>query len=307
MSKRYAEDEGEGDQAYLKRQKISFGSNEAIASANPSIDLEIRSARKLRQILAFDQDVTQSKKGTARNSELSPGVLTDILLAIQSFKAFLESIVNTEGDSSVPTSILKEYLEAQKPAEDDESIPYLNDLVRTWSLASELNHDSLLSALPAIFALLLKTLSSILELNEYGLRIGRMLLLKPQQELISRCLTASKTKEFIISPALRLLREMITYDGGTLSKQVFRARDETFKSLARNLRLKYAGDEVEDRKKPSVRTNALHLVLSSLKYLPMEAKRDLLNQREVVAALTRDIKDDPPFMVREVLEISTLR
>ena len=67
--------------------------------------------------------------------------------------------------------------------------------------------------------------------------------------------------------------------------------------------MKYAGDEVEDRRKPSVRTNALRLVLSSLKFLPMEAKRDLLNQREVVAALTRDIKDDPPFIVREVLEI----
>ena len=60
MSKRYADDGGEGDQAYLKRQKISFGSNEQTPS-NPTE--EIRSARKLRQILAFDQDVTQSKKG----------------------------------------------------------------------------------------------------------------------------------------------------------------------------------------------------------------------------------------------------
>ncbi|KAG9241520.1 ribosome 60S biogenesis N-terminal-domain-containing protein [Calycina marina] len=284
MSKRYAEDGGEGDQAYLKRQKISFSSNEVTIPPNPSIELEIRSARKLRQVLAFDQDVTQSKK------------------AIQSFKTFLESIASTD-DNSAQLSILKEYLEAQKPAEDDESATYLGDLIRTWGLASELNHDSLLSALPAIFALLLKTISNSLDLTEYGLRIGRMLLLKPQQELISRCLTASKTKEFIISPALRLLREIITFDVGTMAKQVFRARDETFKSLARNLRLKYTGDEVEDRRKPSVRTNALRLVLSSLKFLPMEAKRDLLNQREVVAALTRDLKDDPPFMVREILDI----
>lgn len=215
----------------------------------------------------------------------------------------MESIQPSEGDNSSQISILKEYLESQKPAEDDDTTNYLGDLVKTWSLASELNHDSLLSAVPAVFALLLKTISNILDLTEYGLRLGRMLLQKPQQELISRCLTASKTKEFIISPALRLLREIITFDGGILAKQVFRTRDETFKSLARNLRLKYAGDEAEDRRKPSVRTNALRLVLSSLKFLPMEGKRDLLNQREVVAALTRDIKDDPPFMVREILEI----
>ena len=60
MSKRYADDGGEGDQAYLKRQKISFGSNEQTPS-NPAEG--VGSARKLRQILAFDQDVIQSKKG----------------------------------------------------------------------------------------------------------------------------------------------------------------------------------------------------------------------------------------------------
>ena len=154
-----------------------------------------------------------------------PSFTTNPQVAIQAFKGFLESVANTESDNSSQISILKEYLESQKPAEDDETTIYLGDLVRTWSLASELNHDSLLSAVPAVFALLLKTLSNILELNEYGLRLGRMLLQKSQQELISRCLTASKTKEFIISPALRLLREIIIFDGGTLAKQVFRARD----------------------------------------------------------------------------------
>lgn len=174
--------------------------------------------------------------------------------------------------------------------------------MQTWSFASQSNNDSLLSAVPAVLALLLRTISHELEFTDYGLRLGRTLLQKQQQELIARGLTSSKGKEYLISPVLRLLREVTTFDGGVLAKQVFRARDHTYKNLARNLNLRYSGDGVEDRRKPSVRTNALLFVLSALKVLPTDAKRDLLNQRDIVGAVTRDIKDDPPFMVREILE-----
>jgi nucleolar pre-ribosomal-associated protein 1 len=119
---------------------------------------------------------------------------------------------------------------------------------------------------------------------------------------MARGLTANKSKEFVISPVLRLLRELSIFDGGVLAKHVFRARDQTIKGLARNLSLRYTGDGVEDPRKPSVRTNALRLVLSLIKFLPSESKRELLNQRDIVSALTKDIRDDPPFMVRDILE-----
>jgi nucleolar pre-ribosomal-associated protein 1 len=174
--------------------------------------------------------------------------------------------------------------------------------MQTWSFASQSNDDGLLSAVPAVLALLLRTLSNILEFSEYGLKLGRTLLLKRQQELMARGLTANKGKEFVISPVLRLLRELLIFDGGVLAKQVFRARDQTFKGLARNLSLRYNGEGVEDPRKPSVRTHALRLVLSTIKFLPSEAKRELLNQRDIVSALTKDIRDDPPFVVRDILE-----
>jgi nucleolar pre-ribosomal-associated protein 1 len=199
--------------------------------------------------------------------------------------------------------MLKDYLESQKSSdEEDKAAVYLTDVMQTWSFASQSNDESLLSAVPAVLALLLRTISSILELSEYGLRLGRMLLQKRQQELIARGITANKTKEFVISPALRLLRELTAFDGGVLAKQVFRARDHVFKNLTRNLNLRFTGDAVEDRKKPSVRTNAIRFVLTCVKFLPADSKRELLNQRDIVAALTRDIKDDPPFIVREILE-----
>jgi nucleolar pre-ribosomal-associated protein 1 len=174
--------------------------------------------------------------------------------------------------------------------------------MQTWSFASQSNYELLLSAIPAVIAVLLRTLSNILDLSQHGLGICRTLLQRSQLELISRGLTVTKGKTFILSPVLRLLKEISTFDGGAMAKQLFRARDHTLKGLARNLHLRVAGEEAENRKKPSVRTNAARFLLSVLKYLPAEGKRELLNQRDIITALTKDIKDDPPFLVCEILE-----
>jgi nucleolar pre-ribosomal-associated protein 1 len=230
-------------------------------------------------------------------------VRINITSGIQNLKNFLDSFSTPENNNAPRISILREFLESQNPAdEEDKTALFLPDIMQTWSFASQSNDDGLLSAVPAVLALLLRTLSNILELSKYGIKLGRTLLLKRQQELMARGLTANKSKEFVISPVLRLLRELSIFDGGVLVKQVFRARDQTFKGLTRNLSLRYNGEGVEDPRKPSVRTHALRLVLSLIKFLQSEAKRELLNQRDIVSALTKDIRDDPPFVVRDILE-----
>ncbi|KUJ07055.1 uncharacterized protein LY89DRAFT_632091 [Mollisia scopiformis] len=278
MAKRPADEVVDGNQAYLKRQKITQATKQTPTE-------EIRSARQLRQILAFDQDALRLKH------------------AIHTFKAFLDNFANHENDKALQAAILKEYLESQKPSdENDKDAVFLNDLMQTWSFASQSNDESLLSAVPAVLALLLRTISGSLDLSEYGLRLGRTLLQKRQGELMSRGLTANKVKGFLISPVLRMLRETCLFDGGVLARQIFQKRDFTLKALARNLSLRYEGDGVEDLKKPSVRTNALRFLLAMIKFLPTESKRELLNQRDITSAITRDIRDDPPFMVRDTLE-----
>jgi nucleolar pre-ribosomal-associated protein 1 len=56
MGKRPVEEVVDGNQAYLKRQKISN-----TVSAGPAD--EINSGRELRKLLAFDQDAARSKHG----------------------------------------------------------------------------------------------------------------------------------------------------------------------------------------------------------------------------------------------------
>ncbi|KAH7630780.1 ribosome 60S biogenesis N-terminal-domain-containing protein [Sordaria sp. MPI-SDFR-AT-0083] len=252
----------------------------------------IHTSRQLRQLLAFDPDLGRSRHG------------------LQSFKLLLDSLLSRDDktDSAEKRqqhearfTIVKEYLQSTKPIEDDESSTYLPDIMQTWSNAGQVNNENLLSAVPVVLALLLKLLSQSLELTPIGLGICRTLLQKRQQELISRSLSADKGKAFIISPTLRMLREAVCFDGGAIARPMFRARVSMLKSLARNMGIVHIGEEPEDIKKPSPRTNAVQLFLSALKYLHPEAKKELLAQRDVVTALTRDIKQDLPYLVLDIL------
>ncbi|RFU26614.1 hypothetical protein B7463_g9742, partial [Scytalidium lignicola] len=281
MVKRPSTDADTGQAAYQKRQKIS--GPKSIGAIE-----DVQSGKQLQKLLVFEQDRGRSKHG------------------IQTFKAFLDSFAVSENDSAFRIRILKEYFDLEKVSdEEDKGAVYLPNIMQTWSFASQSNDESLLSAVPAVLALLFKTMSNIFEFAEYGTKLGRTILQKRQLELIARGLTANKTKDFVISPCLRLLKEVTSFNGGVLAKSVFRGRDQTYKSLARNLGLRYIGDTVEDRRKPSVRTNAVRFMLTAIKFLPTEAKRDLLNQKDIISALIRGIRDDPPFIIREILETLT--
>ncbi|KAK0120629.1 hypothetical protein ONS96_010833 [Cadophora gregata f. sp. sojae] len=282
MAKRPAEENVDGNEAYLKRQKITSSGRSGPFAGPP---VEIRSGKHLKQVLAFDQDSGRSRH------------------AIQSLKVFLDGFASAEGENGGRLAILKDFLELQKPSdEDDTENVFLTDIMQAWSCACQSSDENLQSAVPAVLALLLKTISTILDLSEYGLRLGRTVLQLRQRELVAKGLEARKNKDFVISPVLRLLREIVIFNGGVLAKLVFLARDHTFRNLSRNLSLRYLGDGVEDPRKPSVRTNSLRFLLSLVKFIPIECKRDLFNQRDFLPGITRDIRDDPPCTVRDILE-----
>lgn len=224
---------------------------------------------------------------------------------LQSFKVFLDGLLSEDNPDGERVQILRDYLESARRQDAENETTLLPDVMETWSYAAHNNNENLLSAVPVALALLLRFLSQRLELTAYGLSLGRTLLQKRQQELLARNLSADKSKEYIISPTLRLLREVICLDGGTLAKPVFRARNLTLKALARNMGIRYIGEGVEDLKRPSARTNAVRLFLSLLKFLHAEAKVELLSQKEIPLALTKSLKEDPPYLIIELLD--TLR
>lgn len=242
--------------------------------------------------------VIQTDPGPNRN-------LTDHFQGLQSFKVFLDGLLSENGADDEKVQILRDYLQSAKRQDGEFEATCLPDIMETWSFAAHANNDNIMSAVAVTLDLLIKFISKRLDLTALGISIGRTLLQLRQQELIARNLSADKGKEFIFSPTLRLLRELMCLDGGTLAKPMFRGQSLTFKSLARNMGIKHLGEGLEDLKRPSARTNAIRFFLSALKFLPAEGKAELLSHRELPPALTKSLLDDPPYLIFEILD--TLR
>ncbi|ETS01973.1 hypothetical protein M419DRAFT_98705 [Trichoderma reesei RUT C-30] len=138
--------------------------------------------------------------------------------------------------------------------------------------------------------------------DAHGLGICQTLLQERQLKSISKNLSSDKTKGFIISPTLRLLREAVSLDGGAYARRIVRAKTYTFASLGRNLEIGSTVENPEDARKASVRTNAVRFFLSCLKYLHSDGRKELLLQKELLSHLTFLIKSDPPSLVVEILD-----
>ena len=174
--------------------------------------------------------------------------------------------------------------------------------MQAWSFAVQTGNEKLSTGVSSILALLLKTISGQLELRDYGSLLCRTLLQRDQLKLFSRGLSAEAHKDHLISPCLRALTEIVSFDGGAFAYQVFERQDSTFNSkfLDRNLRLfKTSGDE--DRRKVSVRSNAVRYLLANMRYQPVVNRIRILEYRNLFRTLFDNLKNDSFELVRDVL------
>ncbi|KAM0511293.1 hypothetical protein ACHAPE_010037 [Trichoderma viride] len=274
MGKRTSVD-ADGAAAFRKRQKITH---------DVPIGEDVNTGEQLQRLLAFDQDMRRARHG------------------LQSFKRLLDNIISGDGDRSTSLGILREYLELVKPRHDGEDAVFLGDIMEMWSFAAQVNEGGVMSSAAVVLALVLNIVSDSLDLVKHGLGICQTLVQDRQLKSISKNLSSDKTKSFIISPTLRLLREAVSLDGGAYARKIVRARTYTFASLGRNLEIGIAGDNQGDSGKASVRTNAVRFFLSCLRYLQSDGRKELLSQKELFSHLTFMIKSDPPSLVLEILD-----
>ncbi|OBS28058.1 hypothetical protein FPOA_01998 [Fusarium poae] len=266
---------GDGAAAFRKRQKV--------VHETPTSE-EVTSSDQLRNLLSFDQDLRNARHG------------------LQSFKTLLDQIVHEEGDRRAKLEILQQYLESVKPKDTTEDAVFLSDIMEMWSFAVQVNNDGVMSSVAVVLALLLQILSGSLQLVRHGLGICQTLLQEGQLKSLAKNLSAEKSKGFVISPTLRLLREATCLDGGAYAKRIFRARNFTLTSLGRNLEIGHIGDTLEEVHKASVRTNAVRFFLSLLKFLGSDGRKELLLQKELLSHLTYTIRNDPPYVVTDILD-----
>ncbi len=196
-----------------------------------------------------------------------------------------------------------EYLQSQHSPAEYETSRYLAGIIQSWSFSNQSNNEGLFSAIAAVLALLLKATSNYLEFREHGNNLCKTLLHQDQLKLLDRGLCSSKTKEHVISPCLRLLTEIVLYDGGTAAHMVYAHRDITFKRLDvfLGMRRVSTGTSQETQRRPSIRTNALRYLFANLRLQSRSAKSSILADGKTIRAVFRDIKEDSRFVILEII------
>ena len=197
--------------------------------------------------------------------------------------------------------LLKQYCDSQLPAEEN-GVAF-SELISSWSYAEGSGNDSVLSAAPAVLAQLLKLISSYLEFREIGLALCRSLLQKDQVRLFDRAFSTSKSKEHVISPCLRLLTEVVTFDGGAVAAQVYARKDALFKRLDLFLEQTALKEDFTNRRAPTLRRIAQRYVIANLKFQSTSIKGDLVGQGKILHALLKGIDNDGDDMVVDILQV----
>ncbi|KLJ07129.1 hypothetical protein EMPG_17381 [Blastomyces silverae] len=272
------------DASRAKRRKIDVDFTGA-----PMPAVTITSHTQLRNLLAFQQSASQEVKQGVRY-----------------FKDLLTSIneAEKENEKAKKLRILKAYCDSQLVnAGDETQASCFHDLLQTWNFAESENQESLLSLIPSVLALFLKTISSQLEFRDFGLVLCKFLLQKEQLKLFNRAFTASKTKEHLISPCLRLLTEIVGFDGGAVARLVYGRREITFKRLDifLGVRKSPAETESEDRQKSTLRRNAQRYLLANLNFQNATAKEDIIGQGKLIRAFLEDIRRDSRDIVIAII------
>jgi nucleolar pre-ribosomal-associated protein 1 len=197
--------------------------------------------------------------------------------------------------------LLKQYCDLQSPAEDN-GVAFA-DLISSWSYAGESKNDSVLSAVPAVLAQFLRFISSYLEFREFGLALCRSLLQKEQVRLFDRAFSTSKSKEYLISPCLRLLTEVVTFDGGAVAAQLYTRKDALLKRLDLFLEQTATKDDITNGRAPTLRRIAQRYVIANLKFQSTSIKGDLVGQGKILHALLKGIAKDGDDIAVDILQI----
>ena len=182
---------------------------------------------------------------------------------------------------------------------------YLGDLIKTWHCVYQSNVDSLFASVVAVLALLLKSISSLIDFREHGIRLCDTLLHDDQIKLFDRALSAHRAKEFLISPCLQLLTEIVSFDGGHAARNVYRKREITLKRLDVFLAMHkdIRDDKVKDSKRRSVRDNAIGYLFANLRLQSPAAKMSIMAPGKVQRGLLDAIVEDSSSVILETLKV----
>ncbi|RMZ87591.1 hypothetical protein DV736_g5185, partial [Chaetothyriales sp. CBS 134916] len=264
-----------GGDGHNKRRKISH--DRLLPSGN------IRGSFELHNLLRFKQHAGPEVKA-----------------GIDEFKNFCAEIaVNANScERDIQLKVLKQYCDEQSSGRGEERD--FSDLFCTWALAAQNNDDGVFGAVPVALTQFFRTISSELDFREFGLSLCQTLLKRDQLQLVERGLSAPKSKAFLAISCIKLLSEIVNFDGGAMVGVVFSRRDFIFKRFDTLLEPSSRTHDHEHQRR-SIRSHALKLLLVLLKYLDAESMEEMISQARMLHACVKGLPSDSPALVGDVL------
>ena len=183
------------------------------------------------------------------------------------------------------------------------SLTAIPHLFEAWSFAAETNRGDLLAAVPSFLALLLSTISGLIEFREVGAQLCQSVLTRESLRSLDKSLEAQNSKADSTTPCLRLLTEVVSFDGGAFARGVYNCRHVTWR------RLPWLLNRRDDSKKSPKRAfasptrhSALTYVLANLRLQSIAAKETLISVHSLFSSLFKNLSRDPPTLIKEVLD-----
>lgn len=222
----------------------------------------------------------------------------------------MRSINNAE-DNDLRVSrrgILLQYLQDEAAAQHEEEPACFDPLVKLWGSAGHCDNEEIYPAATSLLALFLSTISSSIEFRDYGNRLCHQLTRDDSFKIFEKGLSAHKEKPRIISQSLRLLTEIVKFDGGRAAKRVYRQRQITFKRLSTFLSMRSDAEHISlsDRPTVAVRTRALRFLFANIKLQSPSTKMEILTQGKIIREVFEGIHHDSYNIIRDILAVVDL-
>ena len=235
--------------------------------------ITVQSADDLRKLSGFDQDQST----------------VIIVRRLQALRSALES-ARQDGDTpkkAAQQNLLRRCFEVDRLPKVTKRISIADNLLQYWRLSLHRDDTAYLACVDAI-AELLHAISDDVELSSSGNEICRSLLDEPNITCFEKGLNQNGRNLASSISCLRLLVEVMIFDGGACGQYIFKKRHILHANLARLL--EPSNPHINDQ--ASLRATTLAYLIQYIKFQGARAKLDLLQQRPVVKAIFQHIEHD---------------
>ena len=231
------------------------------------------SADDLRKLSTFDQDQST----------------VIIIRRLQALRSALKS-AGQDGDTlkkAAQQNLLRRCFEVDRHPKVTKRTTLADNLLQYWRLSLHRDDLAYLACVDAI-AELLQAMSGDVKLSSSGNEICRSLLDEPNITCFEKGLNQHGRHLASSISCLRLLAEVMTFDGGVCRQHIFKKRHILHANLARFL--EPSTSNTNDH--ASLRATTLAYLIQYIKFQDGRAKLDLLQERHVVKAIFQHIEHD---------------